>query len=162
MKLVLMLLGLVGTALAATTADHNKVVGCYWGTWSFYRKDSGQYDVDDFDPSLCTHGFYGFADLNNQTWEISAFDPWYDLAPEDCGAEGSTYCHFDSYRRFVALADDNPKFHPILSLGRFNYLNINKLGVTFFNKVKHISGTKHQTQAYYTNRPRSGDSGCSS
>ena len=24
-------------------------------------------------------------------------------------------------------------------------LNINKLGVTFFNKVKHISGTKHQT-----------------
>ena len=28
--------------------------------------------------------------------------------------------------------------------GRVN-LNINKLGVTFFNKVKHISGTKHQT-----------------
>ena len=26
-----------------------------------------------------------------------------------------------------------------------SYLNINKLGVTFFNKVKHISGTKHQT-----------------
>ena len=24
-------------------------------------------------------------------------------------------------------------------------LNINKLGVTFFNKVKHISGTSHQT-----------------
>ena len=23
------------------------------------------------------------------------------------------------------------------------HLNINKLGVTFFNKVKHISGTKH-------------------
>ena len=25
------------------------------------------------------------------------------------------------------------------------YLNLNKLGVTFFNNVKHISGTKHQT-----------------
>jgi chitinase len=106
--------------LAISTKDHDKIVGCYWGTWSFYRTGYGKFDVDQFDADLCTHGFYGFADLNNKTWEIVPYDPWYDLAPEDCGENGGMYCHFDSYRRFVNLKQTHPNFVPILSLGGWN------------------------------------------
>ena len=55
---------------------HDKFVGCYWGTWSFYRWGDGAYDVPDIDPMLCTHGMYGFADLDNATWTIKIWDPW--------------------------------------------------------------------------------------
>ena len=41
------------------------------------RVGDGKFDVDDIDPNLCTHGFYGFADMNNQTWTIKVIDPWY-------------------------------------------------------------------------------------
>ena len=30
------------------------------------------------------------------------YDPWFDLAPEDCEPG---YCYYDSYRRFVAIKD---------------------------------------------------------
>ena len=40
------------------------------------------FDVDDIDASLCTHGFYGFADLDNGTWEIAPYDINFDLCPE--------------------------------------------------------------------------------
>ena len=96
-----------------TTKDHNKIVGCYWGTWAYYRQNIngrinakytlknineivfttkitlytfrpgyGKFDIANIDPNLCTHGFYGFADLNNRTedphaWELVAYDPWY-------------------------------------------------------------------------------------
>ena len=45
------------------------------------RPGYGKFDVDNIDTSLCTHGFYGFADLNNRTedphvWELVAYDPW--------------------------------------------------------------------------------------
>ena len=47
----------------------------------FCRPGYGKFDVDNIDASLCTHGFYGFADLNNRTedphaWELVAYDPW--------------------------------------------------------------------------------------
>ena len=51
--------------------------------------------MDDFDPFLCSHGFYGFADLNNGTWEIDAWDPWFDLAASDCTPG---YCNYDGFR----------------------------------------------------------------
>ena len=46
-----------------------------------YRPGYGQFSVDNIDSTLCTHGFYGFADLNNRTedphaWELVAYDPW--------------------------------------------------------------------------------------
>jgi len=117
-----------------TVKDHKKLVGCYWGTWAFYRPGYGKFDVPNIDTSLCTHGFYGFADLNNRTedphaWELVAYDPWYDQAPDDCndwanncdpGGDGSLCCHFDSFRRFVALKDKNPEFVPMISIGGWN------------------------------------------
>ena len=79
-------------------ADHGKVMGCYWGSWSFYRckiatagpwghcplvlwrvctiivvfsrPGLGKFDVSDIDATLCTHGYYGFADIDPNTYEI--------------------------------------------------------------------------------------------
>merc|ERR1712213_206104 len=69
------------TETTYTVKDHKKLVGCYWGTWAFYRPGFGKFDVTNIDTSLCTHGFYGFADLNSRTedphaWELVAYDPW--------------------------------------------------------------------------------------
>ena len=83
------------------------------------RTGDGHFDVDHIDPSLCTHGFYGFADLNNVTWQIVPYDPWYDQAPGDPGCKPDpATCHYDSYRRFVALKEQNPDFVPMLSIGK--------------------------------------------
>ena len=61
-------------------------------SWAFYRKGPGNYlvpsshlirlfpgkfDIPDIDPHLCTHLNYGFANMDNQTWELVAYDPWY-------------------------------------------------------------------------------------
>jgi len=122
-KAMVSVAGLVLLAAATANAeggkaDHGKIMGCYWGAWSFYRGDTGKFDVEDFDASLCTHGFYGFAVLNNVTWEIRSYDPWYDLAPEDCEPY---QCNFNSFRRFTNLTKDNPNFVPMLSVGGWNY-----------------------------------------
>lgn len=79
------------------------------------RPGEGKFDIDDIDPNLCTHGFYGFADLDNITWTIYPYDPWFDLAPEDCEPG---YCNYNSYRRFIALKEINPNFIPMLSIGK--------------------------------------------
>ena len=46
----------------------------------------------------------------------------YDQAPEDCGPDGSIYCHYDSYRRFINLKQNYPNFKPMISIGRYNNL----------------------------------------
>eukprot|EP00095_Tigriopus_kingsejongensis_P002043 maker-scaffold556_size137522-snap-gene-0.37 protein:Tk02043 transcript:maker-scaffold556_size137522-snap-gene-0.37-mRNA-1 annotation:"chitotriosidase-1 isoform x2" len=97
---------------AQSTDEHNKTVACYFENWSFYRPSPVKFDIDSIDTSLCTHGIYVAADIDNSTWTIFAADPWYDLAPADCEPG---YCNYDSYRRFTALQDDN--FTPILSIG---------------------------------------------
>lgn len=82
------------------------------------RPGIGAFDVDDIDPSLCSHGFYGFADLNNQTWEIDEVDVNFDLGEDDCGEE--EVCQWDGFNRFTALREDYPHFIPILSIGGWN------------------------------------------
>ena len=37
---------------------------------------TGQFDIDDIDAHLCTHLNYGFANMDNQTWKLVAYDPW--------------------------------------------------------------------------------------
>ena len=80
---------------------------CYYSSWAFYRTGYGKFDIDDIDPHMCTHLNYGlvtlfrgyvyafcvithdfsFANMNNQTWEIVAYDPWFDLSPNDVGCD---------------------------------------------------------------------------
>jgi len=101
----------------STVISHDKIVGCYWGTWSFYRPGYGQFRLENLDASLCTHGYYGFADLHNDTWTIKIWDPWLDQAPEDCEPG---YCNYDNYRNFIKLKDTNPNFVPMISIGGWN------------------------------------------
>ena len=49
---------------------------CHLVTITDFRPGYGKFDVPDIDPTLCTHGFYGFAKLSNITWELTPYDPW--------------------------------------------------------------------------------------
>jgi len=99
--------------------DGAKKVVCYYSSWAFYRPGYGKFDIDDIDPFLCTHLNYGFANMNNMTWEIVAYDPWFDLAPNDEGCDAA-HCHHDTYRRFNALKQKNPNLKTFLSIGGWN------------------------------------------
>lgn len=103
---------------------NGKIIGCYWGVWSFYRPGFGQFDVDNVDTAYCTHGFYGFADLDNATWTVKIWDPWYDEHPSEC-AEG--YCCYDSYRRFIKLGENDPGFVPMISIGKVSIVTKSKI-----------------------------------
>ena len=95
----------------------DKILGCYFGAWATYRPGYGQFEIEDIDASLCTHGYYGFAKVDNKTWELSAYDPWYDMAPDDCDPG---LCSGDAYRRFTSLSQHNKNFLPLLSVGGWN------------------------------------------
>merc|ERR1711892_138669 len=92
---------------------------CYYSSWAFYRPGYGKFDVPDIDPSLCTHLNYGFANMDNKTWNLIAYDPWFDLATWDQGCDAA-HCHHDSYRRFNKLREKNPKLKTLLSIGGWN------------------------------------------
>ena len=49
-----------------------------------------------------------FANMNNVSWELVAYDPWFDLSPTDEGCDAA-HCKYDSYRRVVALKQRNPQ-----------------------------------------------------
>jgi len=99
--------------------DGGKRIVCYYSSWAFYRNGSGKFDIPDIDPNICTHLNYGFANIDNQTWNIVAYDPWFDLAAWDIGCDGD-HCHYDSYRRFNQLRQKNPKLKTLLSIGGWN------------------------------------------
>ena len=123
MKTPVFILGvLVSLAYAQ---NHDRIVGCYWGAWSFYRDGFGKFDVDDIDPNLCTHGYYGFADLDNATWTLKVIDPWYDLGPQDCPL-GDAECHYDSYRRFIGLKKQSSNFQNF-KIPKFLYSRIQSI-----------------------------------
>ena len=84
--------------------DGAKRVVCYYSSWAFYRPGFGKFDIDDIDPHVCTHLNYGFANMNNMTWEIVAYDPWFDLSPQDEGCDAA-HCHWDSYRQVVTMSE---------------------------------------------------------
>merc|ERR1712215_225104 len=53
------------------------------------------------------------------SWELVAYDPWFDLAPNDEGCDRD-HCHYDSFRRFNKLKQKNPKLKTLLSIGGWN------------------------------------------
>jgi len=101
------------------TPTGGKRVVCYYSSWAFYRPGFGKFDIPDIDPHVCTHLNYGFANMNNMTWEIVAYDPWFDLSPNDAGCDAA-HCKYDSYRRFNALKEKNPNLKTFLSIGGWN------------------------------------------
>merc|ERR1712098_697872 len=112
------MLSLAAFAVIPAFAEE-KVVVCYYSSWAFYRHGDGKFDIPDIDPHLCTHLNYGFANMNNQTWKLVAYDPWFDQAPNDEGCDRD-HCHYDSFRRFIKLKNQNPNLKLLLSIGGWN------------------------------------------
>lgn len=106
MKL-LSLLALV--AISLSLAEGAMV--CYFGSWSVYRHGDGKFDVEDIDPSICTHLIFGFAGLNPSTYEIKVLDPYNELC-ENWGK-----CAYD---RFTKLKEKNIYLKALLGVGGWN------------------------------------------
>lgn len=50
--------------LSVSGPQHNKTVVCYISTWAVYRPGRGSFNIDNFDPNLCTIAIYAFAGLD--------------------------------------------------------------------------------------------------
>ena len=90
---------------------YDKVIMCYFGSWSTYRWASGKFDVEDIDPFLCTHLVFGFAGLDPELYTIKALDPYNEL--EENWGKGA-------YKRFTNLKNVNPNLVTLLAIGGWN------------------------------------------
>ncbi|CAG2058831.1 unnamed protein product, partial [Timema podura] len=108
MKLLLSAAILLVYQATQINADYRVV--CYFGSWAVYRPDNGKFDVEDIDPSLCTHLIYGFAGLGESN-SIKALDSWNEL-PDDYGK--------DAFGRFVKLKAISPQTKVMLAIGGWN------------------------------------------
>lgn len=75
-----------------------------------YRPGNGKFDVEQIDPSVCTHIVYGFAGLGSDN-RIRPLDAWNDL-PDNWGK--------NAYGRFVGLKKRNPNLKALLAIGGWN------------------------------------------
>lgn len=85
-------------------------VVCYYGSWAVYRPGRGKFDVEDIDPTLCTHLIYTFIGLGTNG-QIKVLDAWNDLE-EDYG--------LGAFKRFVKLKQRNPKAKTMIAIGGWN------------------------------------------
>ena len=107
---------------------YDKVIMCYFGSWSTYRWASGHFDVEDIDPFLCTHLVFGFAGLDPDSYTIRALDPYNEL--EDNWGRGA-------YKRFTNLKNINPNLVTLLAIGGWNEGNNVELKV-FLNRYPEL------------------------
>jgi len=80
---------------------------CYYGSWAVYRPGNGKFDVEDIDPTICTHIIYGFIGLGTDN-RIRVLDPYNDLE-EDWGK--------GAMKRFTGLKSRNPNLKALVAIG---------------------------------------------
>lgn len=51
---------------------------CYYGTWSVWRNGLGRFEVNDIDPTICTHIIYTFFGVT-AAGGVKYLDPYLDL-----------------------------------------------------------------------------------
>ncbi|XP_063223198.1 chitinase-3-like protein 1 [Bacillus rossius redtenbacheri] len=85
-------------------------VVCYYGSWAVYRPGDGKFDVEDIDPTLCTHLVYGFVGLGEGD-TVRVLDSWNDL-PDNYGK--------GAMARFVKLKERSPTTKVMVSIGGWN------------------------------------------
>ena len=127
-SLLLPLLGYYNNIVNTHTVKdvaYDKVIMCYFGSWSTYRWASGHFDVEDIDPFLCTHLVFGFAGLDPDSYTIRALDPYNEL--EDNWGRGA-------YKRFTNLKSINPNLVTLLAIGGWNEGNNLELKVVFIKR----------------------------
>ncbi|GBN23845.1 Endochitinase [Araneus ventricosus] len=88
---------------AGLNQDRGKIV-CYYSAWAYTRPDPWNYDIENIPGDLCTDIIYSFVGLNNQTWELFAIDPEYDLEK-------------GGYKKFTALRGKHPHLKLLLAVG---------------------------------------------
>lgn len=94
---------------ASSFAAPDKVV-CYYGSWAVYRQGLGKFDVEQIDPTLCTHLIYTFVGVG-EDGSVKVLDPWNDL--EDNWGKGA-------FKRFVKLKERNPAVKTLIAIGGWN------------------------------------------
>ena len=82
---------------------------CYLGSWSAYRNDEGNFQIEDINVTLCTHLIYAFVGLDGDA--VAILDKWLDLA--DHGGK-------DGFKRFNALRQQNPNVKTLVAIGGWN------------------------------------------
>ncbi|XP_011310400.1 acidic mammalian chitinase-like [Fopius arisanus] len=105
MRIIFLALG----CLAVVDASAEKVVVCYFGSWSVYRQGNGKFQIEDIDPFLCTHLIYSFVGLKGD--RINITDPWQDL-PDSGGKNG--------FGRFNDLRKKNQLLKTLIAIGGAN------------------------------------------
>lgn len=79
---------------------------CYLGSWAVYRPGDGKYDIENIDPTLCTHLIYTFVGINSDA-TIKILDSWNEL---EKGA----------IDRFNGLRKQNPEIKTLIAIGGWN------------------------------------------
>ncbi|XP_054260069.1 probable chitinase 2 [Macrosteles quadrilineatus] len=91
--------------------NHDRVVACYVSSWATYRSGHGTFNIDDIDPTLCTHLIYAFAGLNTTDSSIRSLDPYNDLQ-ENYGK--------GSYKKMTELRKKYPHLTVSIAIGGWN------------------------------------------
>ncbi len=65
-------------------SDHNDYTKNPYRIVCYYIRKAnsykiGPFKIEDIDTTICTHISYAFAKMNEVTYEIEAFDPYWDL-----------------------------------------------------------------------------------
>ena len=89
MKLIVLTFLLLTAVLIHSIHSQQFVVGCYFTNWAQHRQGLGRFLPSHIDPSLCTHLYYAFAniDMTNRSpnpFEINDVKP----SPSTC----TCYC----------------------------------------------------------------------
>ncbi|XP_032525192.2 probable chitinase 2 [Danaus plexippus] len=90
---------------------HDKLIVCLISSWAVYRPGAGAFNIEDIEPSLCTHLVYCFAGFDEETNKIKSLDPWQDL--EDNYGRAA-------YKRVVAFKEKHPHLKVTISVGGWN------------------------------------------
>jgi chitinase len=51
---------------------------CYYGSWAVYRPGNGKFDVENIDPTLCTHLIYTFVGVSSEGG-VTILDSWNEI-----------------------------------------------------------------------------------
>ena len=100
-------LGLLPSRLIISFKFRNSSISFIFYEYYYVTTGTGQYFVDKLDPFECTHYIYGFAVLDDITYEMKVYDPYIDI---DLGG----------YRKFTELKLQNRNLKTLIAIGGWN------------------------------------------
>ncbi|XP_035786938.1 probable endochitinase [Anopheles albimanus] len=102
---IVLIAGLLLISISSLYAATDRVV-CYFGSWATYRTGNGKFEVENIDPTLCTHIVYTFVGLDTKG-NVKILDSWLDIS-------------LSGYSRFVQLKQRNPSVKLFIAIGGWN------------------------------------------